>query len=790
VDTYVQPSMSNSATRLAKSLGLVQQTAGALGQVAAIQNQQAEREGHEAFLRGDETPEQVEGVKKWFTAQNVKRESFMALKGQSDVVKLTPKLEEIVANTSDPLEAKAQLEQLRKNHIDGSGGSIGYLSKFSPAYDAKVARAMTQVEAKARVEGRKIWQDQQSTLIGNQLDGVFASQMPVEGMTREQLLRDPEAYNEFTAGFNSADTAKLLRQTLSDIQDNAKAIGISDRSEVSKFFVKEITRYAKDYGLPELLDFADIEHNGIKLSKVMHQDILDAKASATATQDRLEVQAEKKQIKYRKEVTEDVNRKAIGLIQELQLAQQDNTSEGVNKRADVEAKLDAFLEDPQLVELRGWDPKRVEWILGAQQRAKDPFETPSLDVINEGYRLWASGKLTADWYLGNMESLGTHKNTFASKANSVVSKEEAADLELTYDLGQKNFATAMRGPVNELSTYADIDGAQVPDYAELHSIAILRELKKLSTDPNRTLNADAVGEIYTKVNSDMMERITKDLQRTKSQTENRRKLAEEQSKKKASWLNTIFRGDAEELEESSDKSVDPDLADEPEKATDADEPKGEPEIPKATRLSEWRTLGVTVEERREDEVQKELSSLKTFIENEKELDNLRSFIGRQVNLENEKELENLQYFIENEKELDNLRSFIGNEKELDSLRSFIENEKELDNLRSFIQEEVNLENDKELEKLRYFIENEKELEDLSHFIENEKELKSLAKFIEDEKSLNDLAYFIENEKELANLEAFIREQINGEEYKELQKLKQLMLSKEEGDALLKEASFK
>lgn len=617
VDTYVQPVMSNAASRLSKSLGLAVGTAGTLGQIAGVQNRKAQREGHEAFLRGDETPEQVEGVKKWFTAQNVKRESYMALKGQSDVVKLTPDLEAIVANTSDPMEARAQIEQLRKDFVDGSGGSVGYLSRFSPAYDAKAARAMTQVEAKARTEGQKVWQDQQATLLGNQLDGVLSSQMPKEGMTREQLLRDPEAYNEFTAGFNSADTAKLLRGTLSEMQANAKAMGISDRSAVSKFFVKEVTRYAKDYGLPELLNFTDIEDaSKIKLSKVMHQDILDAKAAAISTQDHLETQAEKKQIKHRREVKESVNRRTISLIQELQLAQQDTTSEGVNRRAAVEAQLDTFLDDPQVAELSGWDPNRVEWLLDAQQRAKDPFEAPSLDLVNEGYKLWASGQMTTDWYLTNMHQLGSHKAAFATKANSVNSKEEAQNLKLTYDLGTKNFAVSMKGPVNKLGELNELYGRETTDYNEVHSAMILTELKALSSDPQRKLTAQAVDEIYLKVNAEVMTRINDDLNQASQQVKRDEltSLVEGDDSSKALTPaekeqvgNQTSTSESQVPDEIVQRVEDPELADEPPEEPEKpktseppkapEKPKAEPAKPKTPTNSAGLGLSVTPADR-------------------------------------------------------------------------------------------------------------------------------------------------------------------------------------------------
>jgi len=446
VDTFVTPVANNKATRLAQSLGILQQGLGAVGQLKGLQNQKAEQEGHEAFLRGDETPEQVEGIKKWVTSQNLKRESFLAIKGQADVVKMVPDLEAIVASTSSTAEAKQALLELREEHIAGAGGSNGYLSTFVPDFDSKASKVLSQVGAKERLAGAKTLQDQQVTLITDQLNGIVSAQMPTHEttgrtLTRTELLRDPEAYEEFKGTFDSVSAAKELRGMLTEVQGAFKDAGLSDNSTVSKFFVKEITKTAVDLGLPELLDFTLIEESGVKLSAVMRDDIDLARAAAERREGQMEKITEENKRDYRTGVEETLNHDSMIAINDVRKANLLSGTERVDALEAAQAKLDEITDRATFDELGGWDPAKADFISRHMEAANLIKDKPDPSIIAEGHRLWAEGDLTADWVVTHLSSgaLGAQADNFASKANRVTEGAKVTQIRLDQDASDVAF---------------------------------------------------------------------------------------------------------------------------------------------------------------------------------------------------------------------------------------------------------------------------------------------------------------------------------------------------------------
>jgi len=577
VDTYVRPSMSNSATRLAKSLGMAVDTAGALGQIAGVQNQQAQREGHEAFLRGDETPEQVEGVKKWFTAQNVKRESFMALKGQADVVKLVPQLEEIASTSSTSQEAAARLAKLRKDMTDGAGGSTGYLQYFGPDFDAKSSRVLSQVGDRERKEAVKLLWDKQTTLTEDTLDGLVDSQLPLKpngsSMTTQELLRDPEAYAEFTANFNSVDAAKALRGILSEVQANFKQTGLTNNSDVSKEFLKIVSRRAQQLGLPELLEFADIEDSGVKLSQVMREDIDAARNAAQVQQDRLETLTQAAQVRHRIELKETVNRDMLNAQWELQQAlQMPNSSERVAAMDEAQGKIEALIESEGFQEMATFDRAGSDRLLKMQALSTSPRQAPSPALISEGLALHANGQLSAEWVTENLESLGEYKSSFVTKANSASSRMEALALTAANRQGVSNFQAGLKPHMDSMLNL--IDEAEIRDYSKdreaLYNQALFQALQD-----REQWTPEKARSLHMEVNSQLSELMLKDL----TQAEKKAKLDVARSQLgKAERLGGESILTNKEVQNQRGSFSDP-LLDPSEQPEDADEPSPEPVRP-------------------------------------------------------------------------------------------------------------------------------------------------------------------------------------------------------------------
>lgn len=426
VDAIERKDVSSKASSLAQALGLFGDSLNNIGQMQQQIMAHDNKEGEFMALKGEDKPTKGQAL----------IQGYEKAQGRLAASKYQQEMNEFFLNNHEalsPEEFQEGLTAISNKYLEASP-SDDYLKGFLPqaqSIEDKTTLAYQEVVAENL---RKENIETISQTMNNEVMAYLGETLGIDSIeTLEEIKKEPEEYQRLIGKTEVDSVSEGVRNQLTDFQEIAKGMNI-DRTTTSTLLVHQLGNLAVEYGLPNLLDFANIPDES-KVALKNNPDLMNViesyKDQAENEQNRIVEMQDREATKQTVEDQKLFVNQTTFKITDLELMQ--NDPEGGLEKASAEAKklLEELREKDSYKTL---DDNRVRMIEGNLQKIIDGdkvFRSQSVKPVFEDLLDKArAGEITDEDVLTNSGNLSqNHYSMFLNFIDERAAAEEQAQLD-------------------------------------------------------------------------------------------------------------------------------------------------------------------------------------------------------------------------------------------------------------------------------------------------------------------------------------------------------------------------
>lgn len=423
VDAVERTDVSSKASSLAKALGLMGQVGNnAIESYQRIQ-QHDEQQGSFLAMKGEDKPTEGQALIK----------GYEAAQGRLDAAKYRAELNEYFLNNQDalsPQEFQEGLEAISQKYLD-EASSEDYLKSFLPQAQAAEDKLTLSYQEVVTEQVREQSINKVGQMLNDEVLNYLSESLGISSMEEvDEILEDPEEYLKLVGKTEVEVISEGIRNKLTEIQKVAQGMNI-DRQTTSTILVQQMGELAVKYGLPDIMNFANIPDESkiaLKNNPDLMKAIDDYKEQAQREQDRiLELQDVEAQKKEKEAQTMFVNDITFRLT-DMRLLQ--NEEGGVKKASDeAKAYLRELRETKEYQSLPASTISSLEANLEKIIAGQEVFKTRSTKPVFEDLLDKArNGDLTEEDVLSNSHNLSQtdYKGFLSFLDDKALAEQQAA----------------------------------------------------------------------------------------------------------------------------------------------------------------------------------------------------------------------------------------------------------------------------------------------------------------------------------------------------------------------------
>lgn len=285
VNPVERKDVSSKSLQLANALGIasegITQTMGLMEQNARLDVQ----EGMFLAQKGEDKPTKGESL----------IEGYETMEGELHARRFEQEAQQFYAenyNKLNPKEFNEGLKALSQKYLEDAPSDF-YLKGFLPAATQAEEKLLGNYNLDMAQEFQKESLNMTSELIA---DEIYKNIEGSLGVSLDTLPENPMEYIQASLTIGDSGLDKVLRESLTNIQEKAKGLNLSKQA-VSTLFVEQIGQIAVESGMPELLDFTAIEDASkirLETNPGLMADIKNYRNKAEANRDSILVAQDRK----------------------------------------------------------------------------------------------------------------------------------------------------------------------------------------------------------------------------------------------------------------------------------------------------------------------------------------------------------------------------------------------------------------------------------------------------------------------------------------------------------------